>query len=128
VGPAYTPKSTRTYGDWFNYDSFTYPGCPAGIPAPTATNCPNAVHLQGTADRNSLEEPGINNWDIGAFKHTAITERLNTEFRVEFYNAWNHVQFSAPQSTLTPGTFGVITLPGLLEPPRVIQMALKFLW
>ena len=126
VGPAYTPKGTRTYGNWFNYKSFTYPGCPAGIPAPTATNCPNAVHLQGNTARNSLEEPGLNNWDIGAFKHTAINERLNTEFRVEFYNAWNHVQFSAPSSTLAPGTFGVIG--GLLEPPRVIQFAFKFLW
>ncbi len=86
----------------------------------------NPIHLQGNTDRHSLEEPGINNWDIGAFKHTTINERLNTEFRVEFYNAWNHVQFGARQSGLAPGTFGVIT--GLLEPPRVVQFAFKLLW
>jgi len=126
VGPAYTPKASRTYGNWYNYDSFTYPGCPAGIPAPTATNCPGALHLQGTAERNSLEVPGLNNWDIAAFKRTAITERLNTEFRAEFYNAWNHVQFAAPSGGLAPGTFGVIT--NVLEPPRVIQLAFKLLW
>lgn len=126
VGSAYTPKGTRTYGNWYNYDAFTYPGCPAGIAAPTATNCPNAVHLQGNSERNSLEEPGLNNWDIAAFKRTAIGERLNTEFRAEFYNAWNHVQFSAPNGSLTPGQFGVIG--GLLEPPRVIQLAFKLIW
>jgi len=126
VGSAYTPKGTRTYGNWYNYDSFTYPGCPAGIAAPTATNCPGAIHLQGNSERNSLEEPGINNWDIAAFKRTAITERLNTEFRAEFYNAWNHVQFAAPSGSLAPGTFGVIT--GVLEPPRVIQLAFKLIW
>jgi len=126
VGPAYTPKATRTYGTWYNIQSFTYPGCPVGDFAPTAANCPNALHLQGNAGRNAIEEPGINNWDIGAFKHTPITERLNTEFRAEFYNAWNHVQFSAPSSGLAPGTFGVIG--GLLEPPRVIQLAFKLIW
>jgi hypothetical protein len=126
VGSAYTPKATRTYGNWYNYDSFTYPGCPAGIAAPTAANCPNAIHLQGNTERNSLEEPGLNNWDIAAFKRTAISERLNTEFRAEFYNAWNHVQFAAPSGSLAPGTFGVIT--NVLEPPRVIQLAFKLIW
>jgi hypothetical protein len=126
VGPAYTPKATRSIGDWYNYNSFEYPGCPAGITAPTAATCPNAIHLQGDTARNSVEEPGINNWDIAAFKRTAITERLKTEFRAEFYNSWNHVQFGPPSNTFAPGTFGVIT--GLLEPPRVIQLALKLLW
>jgi hypothetical protein len=68
----------------------------------------------------------INNWDIGAFKHTAITERLNTEFRAEFYNAWNHVQFGAPYGSFAPGAFGVIT--SVLEQPRVIQLAFKLIW
>ncbi|MGA2072803.1 MAG: carboxypeptidase regulatory-like domain-containing protein [Terriglobia bacterium] len=126
VGPAYTSKATRTIGNWYNYNSFEYPGCPAGITAPTATTCPNAIHLQGDNARNSVEEPGINNWDVAAFKRTAITERLNTEFRAEFYNSWNHAQFGPPSNTFAPGTFGVIT--GLLEPPRVIQVALKLLW
>lgn len=126
VGPAYTPKATRTYSDWLNINSYTYPGCPVGDLAPTDANCPDAIHLQGDAGRNSIEEPGINNWDLAAFKHTAISERLNTEIRAEFYNAWNHTQFSAPSTSLAAGTFGVIT--GTLEGPRVIQLAFKLLW
>jgi hypothetical protein len=134
VGPAYTPKSTRTYADWYNIDSFVYPGCPAGDFAPTTANCPNAIHLQGDTSRNSLEEPGINNWDLSVFKHTHITERLNTEFRAEFYNAWNHTQFAAPQNSLAAGTFGVVSPTGgpfgdgLLEQPRVIQLAFRLLF
>jgi hypothetical protein len=124
VGPAYS--SHQTYANWFNINSFVYPGCPVDDLAPTAANCPNAIHLQGNAGRNSLEEPGYNNWDLSVFKHTAISERLKTEFRAEFYNAWNHTQFAAPNASLSPGQFGVIG--GVLEQPRVIQLALKFLW
>jgi len=126
VGPAYTPKASRTIGDWYNINSFTYPGCPVGVFSPTTADCPNALHIQGDTARNSMEIPGINNWDLAAFKHIPITERLNTEFRAEFYNAWNHTQFAAPGLSLVPGTFGVITY--LLEPPRVIQLAFKLIW
>jgi hypothetical protein len=73
-----------------------------------------------------LEVPGINNWDISIFKHTPISERLNTELRAEFYNAWNHTQFAAPSGSLTPGQFGVIS--NVLVQPRVIQLAFKLLW
>ena len=124
VGPAYPSK--RTYTSWDNISSFTFPGCPVGVLAPTTTNCPSAVHLQGNTERNSLEEPGINNWDLGVVKHTHISERLNTELRAEFYNSWNHTQFGPANTTLTAGQFGVIT--GTLENPRVIQVAFKLLW
>jgi hypothetical protein len=130
VGPAYTPASSRTYATWFNINSFVYPGCPVGVLNPITSgpgvNCPNAIHLQGNAGRNSLEEPGINNWDLSLFKHTRISERLDTELRAEVYNAWNHTQFAAPNASLTPGQFGVIS--SVLEQPRVIQVAFKLLF
>lgn len=59
-------------------------------------------------------------------KHTHISEALDTEFRAEFYNAWNHTQFGAPNGSLTPGVFGVIN--SVLEGPRVFQLAIKLLW
>ncbi|HEY6273406.1 MAG TPA: carboxypeptidase regulatory-like domain-containing protein [Terriglobales bacterium] len=128
VGPAY--PANQTYTHWMNINSFVYPGCPVGVLNPITSgpgvNCPNAIHLQGDTARNSIEEPGINNWDIAALKRTPITERLSTEFRAEFYNAWNHTQFAAPSNSLAAGTFGVIT--GVLEPPRVIQLALKLIF
>jgi hypothetical protein len=125
VGNAY--PANRTHSNWYNINSFVYPGCPVGVFSPNSTNCPNAVHLQGNAGRHQLEVPGINNWDLSVFKFIPITERLNAQVRAEFYNAWNHTQFSAPNASLSPGSFGVIGLP-MLVPPRVIQVAFKLLW
>ena len=121
IGSAYTPKGQRTRSNWFNINSFTFPGCPSYVACTTTTG-----HIQGNAGRNQLEEPGFNNWDISLVKHTHITEQLNTEVRAEFYNAWNHTQFGVPNNSLVPGSFGVIS--SMLEPPRVIQLAFKFLW
>jgi hypothetical protein len=84
------------------------------------------LHLQGTAARNSLEMPGINNWDISLMKDTPISERFGTQFRAEFYNAWNHTQFGDACTSVSAGCFGVINSLG--HSPRVIQLALKLLW
>lgn len=124
VGPAY--PAVRTHSNWYNINSFVFPGCPVGDFSPNTTNCPNGDYVQGNAGRHTLVEPGINNWDVSVFKHIPINERLRTEFRAEFYNAWNHTQFSAPNAGLSPGSFGVIG--SVLEPPRVIQLALKLLF
>jgi len=128
VGPAYA--SPKSHSDWFNVDSFVYPGCPVGVLNPVTSgsdiNCPDPIHLQGNAGRNSLEEPGINNWDVSVFKFIPIKERFQAQLRAEFYNAWNHTQFAAPNSSLSPGQFGVIGSD--LEAPRVAQLAFKFLW
>jgi len=124
VGSAY--PATRSRSAWYDINSFVYPGCPVGDLAPTATNCPNADHIQGNAGRHQLVEPGINNWDVSVFKFIPIKERFQAQLRAEFYDAWNHTQFSAPNSTLSPGQFGVIG--GVLEAPRVIQLAFKILW
>jgi hypothetical protein len=72
-------------------------------------------------------------------KKTAINERWNTEFRAEFYNAFNHTQFGNPDGNfsdgipqfdangkLVSGTFGIIQK--LREGPRVIQFGLKILF
>ena len=46
----------------------------------------------------------MNNWDFSLMKDTRITERLTTQFRAEFFNGWNHEQFSSPDATLVPGS------------------------
>jgi Carboxypeptidase regulatory-like domain len=73
--------------------------------------------------------PAISNTDLVIAKNTAINERFNTEFRAEFYNAWNHTQFANPDGDFSDGypsaggTFGQIL--NLREAPRVIQFGLK---
>ncbi len=68
----------------------------------------------------------INNTDLVISKQTPINERWNTEFRAEFYNAWNHTQFNNPDGNFTDSTFGQVLK--VRESPRVMQFGLKFLF
>jgi hypothetical protein len=118
TGPAYPAQ--RTVNNWLNINSFIFPGCPSYLP------CPQGVHLEGNSGRNQIEEPGINNWDMGLLKETRLSERFSTEFRAEFFNTWNHAQFGPPNGTLIPQQFGRIN--SLLIPPREVQFALKLFY
>ena len=77
-----------------------------------------------------VRSPGTVNWDLSAQKTTAITERVNLQFRAEAFNALNHVNLGLPGATFVPGTsglnssgaFGVITS---ARDPRNIQLGLK---
>jgi hypothetical protein len=96
---------------WFNPNDF---------PAP---NCPNGCF--GNAGKNILEGPGEKTADLSARKLFNVTERVNLEFRAEFFNAFNHAVFSQPDPFITdgPGATGVIT--STVIPQRQIQFALK---
>jgi len=76
----------------------------------------------GNAGRNLVRGPGLTNWDIGLTKNIPITERYNLQFRTEFFNAFNIVNFNNPTSVLSSSAFGVITGAG---PSRSIQFSLK---
>ena len=78
--------------------------------------------MQGNAARNSLENPGINNWDFSLTKSTRINERTNLQFRAEFFNGWNHPQFGNASTSVGPN-FGVIS--SLREQPRSFQFSFK---
>ena len=69
---------------------------------------------------------GLKPWntDLSISKKTAITERVSTAFTAEFFNLFNHVNFSDPSASLqSPQTFGVITTQG--NDPRVVQLGLR---
>ena len=66
----------------------------------------------------------ISNTDLVISKKTGLTDRWSTEFRAEFFNAWNHTQFANPDGDFSDSTFGQIT--NIREQPRVIQFGLKF--
>jgi len=65
----------------------------------------------------------VKNLDISVFKNTKIGERVNLQFRAEFFNAFNHVNFAAPNTSMGSKNFGRIT--GTARLPRVGQLALK---
>jgi hypothetical protein len=78
----------------------------------------------GNIPRNWLRGPGWWNADIAVMKHFPVTEESQIQFRAEFFNLFNNVNFGNPNSSLTSSTFGRIT--GQNGDPRIIQFALKF--
>jgi hypothetical protein len=80
-----------------------------------------------TRTEPNIRADGIKNFDFAFFKNTKFgpDERLGVEFRAEFFNGFNHPQFSPPNSGCCGSTsFGQITSQYNL--PRVIQFALRF--
>ncbi|PYV26973.1 MAG: hypothetical protein DMG24_05865 [Acidobacteria bacterium] len=70
----------------------------------------------------NLRAPGLNNFDIGIGKYFNWREKLRFEYRAEFFNAFNRVNFYAPAQAFGAPGFGQLfsAFPG-----RDIQMALK---
>jgi hypothetical protein len=65
------------------------------------------------APRNYLRGPHQANFDLALAKTTAITERVNLEFRVEYLNVLNHPESAQPTSkngnnNIDSATFGQI--------------------
>jgi Carboxypeptidase regulatory-like domain/TonB dependent receptor len=78
----------------------------------------------GSAGRNILSGPGFKSWDISLAKSNRLSERFNLQFRAEFFNAFNNVNFGQPNRNfnLTAPRFGTITT---ASRPREIQFGLK---
>jgi hypothetical protein len=85
----------------------------------------NAVGTFGNSGKGILRTPGMFDTDLGLLKNTRINERFNTQFRAEFFNAFNNVNFSGPSASLASSSFGRITSAG---DPRILQFALKLIF
>jgi TonB dependent receptor len=95
---------------WFNTNCYTDP----------------PVGFIGSIPRNSVPGPGSLDWDFSVLKNTKINERLNVQFRAEFFNILNHFNPAAPVQTLDGATTGLVL--GSQAPvitPRQVQFALK---
>jgi hypothetical protein len=85
----------------------------------------NAVGTFGNSGRNILRGPRSFNTDLGVIKNNNFTDRMKLQFRAEFFNIFNNVNFNGPGSTVgTPG-FGKIT--GARD-PRILQLMLKVMF
>ena len=109
-------------GVYFSASNFTDPTSPVN---------PSPLGQFGNVPHSLCCGPAISNTDFVVTKKTSINERWNTEFRAEFYNIFNHTQFSNPDGNFTDGlppngTFGQILT--TREGPRVLQFGLKFLF
>jgi hypothetical protein len=64
----------------------------------------------------------VQNWDIGLNKTTNITDRVNAEFKVQFFNAFNHTDLGSPDAVIGSGEAGIISGAGSA---RDLQLAVK---
>jgi hypothetical protein len=75
---------------------------------------PNAFTVNygswGTMGRNQLFGPGFSDVDFTVLKETAISERVNTQFRIEMFNLFNRINLGNPTFT---GANGLILIPGV---------------
>ena len=101
--------SNPTTGQWFNTSAFAFP----------------AQGTFGNAGRNILDGPGFQNVNVSLLKNTALSERINLQFRAEAFNLLNHPNFNLPDNFLGSPTFGRITS---ARDPRHIQFGLKLLF
>ncbi|WP_232298939.1 TonB-dependent receptor [Granulicella tundricola] len=81
----------------------------------------------GNSSVSAARGPGNDNWDMAVVKETrvgGIRENATLDFRTEFFNVWNHPEYSAPATAVSAASYGQIT--SSAGSPRLIQFALKY--
>jgi hypothetical protein len=104
----------QTVTDWFDTNCFTTDALSQALAAGTPRF--------GNSGKNILYGPGMQQWDVSLIKRNQLMEKLNLEFRAEFFNMFNHPNFGTPGATIGTSTAGQITGAGT---PRDIQFGLK---
>jgi hypothetical protein len=110
--PLYINKNPRKGLPYFNPNYFV----------------PETIGQVGNAMRRSFNGPGLDNYDMALAKSTTITETTKLQFRAEAFNVFNHTQFGGPNGLVNntgQGGFGYVTS---AADPRIMQVALKFLF
>jgi hypothetical protein len=119
--------------------------CVPGTLFNTCAFGPNNVQgTFGDAPRNDIVGPGYTEWDTSLVKQFPISEQKRFEFRAEFFNVLNHVNYLfSPFGGISiepvplefdPGNINTVTTPHAspfgypvaARAPRQIQFALKF--
>ena len=65
----------------------------------------NALGTHGNVGRNTLDSPGILQWDFSTLKDFMFTERYRLQFRFEAFNAANHPNWGNPNTNIASNTF-----------------------
>jgi hypothetical protein len=102
------------------------------IPSAFATNpayASNPTLAYGNVIKGALTGPGYTDWDAALHRFFKIRERVNLQFRAEYFNVFNHTNFGDPGTSLSSSSFGRITGTtsnnGFVNDPRIAQLSLK---
>ncbi len=115
------------------------PYAPTGSPPPMTfpkqtRSARTPLRSFGNAGVGIMRNPSWNNWDISVSKRIPLrSEQRYFQLRGEFYNAWNHTQFSSydtgarynPAGQQINANFGALT--GTRD-PRKVQLSLRFMF
>jgi len=88
----YHPHDPANFVD---VSAFAVP-CTVTVATEAATDCVAGTRHFGTMGRNALRGPSFKELNFAIYKSTAITERLNMQFRADFFNILNHPNFANP--------------------------------
>ena len=83
------------------------------------------VGEDGNLSRNAFRGPAFKSVDLALVKKTALTERINAEFRAEAFNLFNRVNLYNPIGDLSSPQFGQSTA---AFPARQVQLGLKIIF
>jgi len=108
-------------------DNTSFFNIPINLPGGTG---PNHGRF-GTLGRDTFRGPGFHQYDVALIKDTPFGRRGNAElgtveFRAEFFNVFNLVNFSLPSNILRGSGFGIISKTA--GPSRQIQFSLKLIY
>ncbi len=78
--------------NYFNLSAFQ---APCASPDTVNEACNGGAHF-GSSPRNGFYGPHYRNFDFSLTKGTQLTERVNMELRVDFFNLFNHPNFANP--------------------------------
>jgi hypothetical protein len=103
---------------WYNPAAFTDPNAASLI----AAGAPYSFGNKPSYQSNDRSFPYYEE-DFGLIKRTPITEKVDLQFRAEFFNAFNRHVFSGPDTNPYDSGFG--TVGGLNNSPRAGQLTLR---
>lgn len=107
------PSDQQSLTKWFDTSAFS-----AAAPYTLPTDSISQPNLRG---------PGRMNWDTSLIKNTRFGERVNAQFRAEFFNLFNTPAFEmrGPSTDVSSAQFGQVVLAGN---PRNIQFGLRIVF
>jgi len=115
-GVSLIPPGGSTIAQWINPAAFSIP----------------ANGTWGNLGRNTIDGPGLFQFDTALAKTIKITERTNVSLRAEAFNVFNHPQLGKPSVNFSSlATFGRITSISNTSPigtgtARSLQLAVRF--
>ena len=111
---------------FFNPSGLSLPACfSSSAPPGTPGGCPSATY--GTLGRNAFRGPDLVNLDLALEKRTSLNERVQLNFRAEFFNALNHTEFQPPLAS-TPIDSPLVGQITATYNPRIGQLALRLVF